>query len=124
MGLYDKLTMDRESPEFKVSCGDKFRTNSLYAGRGDFTISNEGKLIEHLFRYEPSTESEPFLGKRIELGTRIIEYHGDILLCRDGTNSASEEPVARFTHGTLECLIPISEYPEANRVLLVEQGAR
>ena len=53
----------------------------------------------------------------------MIDYHGDILFTMRPTNRSSEF-VARFTHGRLEWIRPLEHYPEANRRLLMEQGAR
>jgi hypothetical protein len=105
------------------------QTKSLYAGGVEFTITQDGKLVEHLYRYEddpdriPSTTGSPRF-KHTPIGERMIEYHGDILLHHYGTEKNSLELVARFTNGQLEWLRPLADYPEVNRMLLVEQGAR
>ena len=64
------------------------------------------------------------MSKRIHVGDKLVLYHGDILLYHYTVGTGLAEFVARFTHGELEWLRPIEDYPENNRMLLVEQGAR
>jgi hypothetical protein len=62
--------------------------------------------------------------KRAPKGERVIDYHGDILLYHYQADKSWLELVARFTHGRLEWLRSLADYPEENRVLLMEQGTR
>ena len=89
----------------------------------------EGQLIEHRYRYEPDpADLHPVtkfpLAKRVHAGDRVIEYHGDIHLHGSAADERFNELVVRFTHGRVEWIRPLDEYPEANRALLIEQGAR
>lgn len=131
MGFYDNVRLLRWYPEYDVPAGRQFQTKSLYAGGGDFTITEDGQLIEHLYRYEDDPEqTSPITGeplkKAIHTRDKVIAYHGDISLLAwcDSPDERIQEIVARFTHGVLEWLRPISDYPEDNRTLLREQGAR
>ena len=128
MGFSDDIKLERECKEHGIARGRVFQTKSLYAGGGEFTISEAGKLIEHRYRFEddPQKKKNRFgwsPGRRIHVGDTVIEYHGDILLyCSEGDRLV--ELVARFTHGCLEWIRPLDDYPEANRILLMEQAAR
>lgn len=129
MGFCDDVTMERAYPEYGVEHGDTFQTKSLYAGGGKFTITVTGDLIEHRYRYEqdPSRALPGFTHlplKPVHIGDRAISYHGDILLWPNKAMELDDQLVARFTHGTLEWLKSVRDYPEENKVLLLEQGAR
>jgi hypothetical protein len=129
MGFCDYVTLEQGCQEYGLTERRSFQTKSLYAGGAEFTITRDGKLVEHSYRYEDDPDRiHPITGspllKRIPLGEKVIDYHGDILLHYYGTDDISLELVARFTHGRLEWLRPLAEYPEENRVLLVDQGAQ
>jgi hypothetical protein len=129
MGFYDTVTLDQEYPEYGIARGTVFQSKSLYAGIGDFTITSDGTLVEHLCRFETDLDQPPRFtwqppNKRVHIGDKVIEYHGDILLSGDATAQRFEKLVARFTHGRLEWIRPLDQYPEANRLLLVDQRAR
>ena len=128
MGIYDEVRIDRDEARLGIERGDFLQTKSLHAAFARFTITNDGKLIEHCYCYEKTkglTEiSEPILGHRVELGDKAIEYHGDILLTRIQSELKPDSFVARFTHGQLEAIWHVEEYPTTNRELLLEQGAR
>jgi hypothetical protein len=64
------------------------------------------------------------LSKAIHIGDEVIEYHGDILLRSEELGPGNQDFVARFTHGTLERLIPLSEYSENQLMLVLSQGER
>ncbi len=126
---YDLVTLDKEYAEYGLRRRTIFQSKSLYADCGHFTISAAGKLIEHLGRFERDpNELSPFTHKpvlrRIYVGDQVVEYHGDILLYGPQTNKGSGEWVARFTHGQLEWVRPVEEYPDINHTYLVAQGAR
>ena len=125
MGFCDYVTVEKECGTFR---GGRCQTKTLCQTGGEYTISRDGRLLEQLFRVADDPERASFqrlpLSRRIPAGERVIDYHGDILLCSDGDSGAVLELVARFTHGRLEWLRPLEDYPEANRSLLVEQGVR
>ena len=129
MGFCDIVMLDKEYPEYGIARGTIFESKSLHASDGHFTISADGKLIEHLGRYVLDTERQHRLGqhpvyRRFHEGDQIVEYHGDILLYGPAGDNDSGELVARFTHGRLEWIRRADEYPEINHTILVEQGAR
>ncbi len=129
MGFCDYITLEAGCQEYGLTDRSTFQTKNLYAGGAEFTITLEGRLLEHCYRYEDDHERIHLITghtmlKRIPVGQRIIDYHGDILLHYCGSDDFSLELVARFTHGRLESLRPLSGYPEANSILLVDQGAR
>jgi hypothetical protein len=126
---YDLVTLDKELPEYGIRRRTIFQSRSLHAGDGHFTISAEGRLVEHLGSYEPDpTRLNPLtqqpLYRRVYVGDQIIEYHGDILLYGPSSGKGSGEWVARFTHGRLEWIRSVEEYADINHIFLVEQGAR
>src|ERR1700733_14246386 len=103
MGFCDYIKLEIASPENGVKEGTMFQSKSLYAGGGEFTITAEGKLVEHRYRHEddpaiPHSNRCWLRGKRIHVGDRVIEYHGDILLHGSMPDGASKQLVARFTH--------------------------
>ena len=129
MGFYDDVTLESGCQECGIPQGSTLQSKSLYAGGGVFTITRDGKLVEQLHHYEDvPAQLNPVTGwplsRRVLDGQREIAYHGDILLSYVGADDRHRELVARFTHGQLEWIRPVEDYPEENRVLLVEQGAR
>ena len=127
MGFCDYVMLEQGCRVYGLTERSMFQTKSLYAGGAEFTITRDGKLVEHTYRYEDNPD-HPITGspllKRIPLGQKVIDYHGDILLHYYGPDDSSLKLVARFTHGRLEWLRPLSDYPEVTRNLLVEKGAR
>jgi hypothetical protein len=131
MGLFDTVRLERSYPEYDVPAGLKCQTKSLYASCHEFTITADGKLVEHLFRYEPDPERvHPMLGhilnRAIPIGDKVIDFHGDISLVYtlDRPHDRLQELVARFTHGQLEWIRPIEQYPAGNRTLLTGYAAQ
>lgn len=118
MGFYDNVTVERASGEHGIAVGTVFQTKSLYAGGGDFTITSEGVLVEHVHRRTAGSQTV------VHVEDRVIEYHGDILLMGQDDADRVLHFVIRFTHGRLEWIRPLSAYPQHNRVFLLEQGAR
>lgn len=129
MGLFDIIKSESSHPECGVTEGMTFQSKSLYAAGGEFTITSDGKLIEHQYRYESNPDKDgetamlPLL-TRIPIGDCTIAYHGDILLVAAGKGDPLQELVARFTHGRLEWIRALSAYPAENRAILTERGAR
>jgi hypothetical protein len=128
MGFCDNIKLDQECAEYGVARGSSFQTKSLYAGGGEFTITSDGSLVEHHYRFEnyrqqPVSASSYSPGRRVHAKDMVIAYHGDILLYGTGKDE-NLELVARFTNGRLEWIRRLEDYPEANRALLIEQGAR
>src|SRR5271165_6360247 len=107
MGFCDYIKLESASPENGVKEGTMFQSKSLYAGGGEFTITADGKLVEHRFRYEndpaiPHSKGRSLRGKRIHVGDRVVDYHGDILLHGSRPDHSPTQLVVRFTHGRLE----------------------
>jgi hypothetical protein len=128
MGFCDNITRDQEYAKYGVARGRSFQTKSLYAGGGEFTIPADGSLVEHRYRFEndrqrPESASLYSPGRRVHVKDTVIAYHGDILLY-GARKEETLELVARFTNGRLEWIRRLEDYPEANRALLIEQGAR
>jgi hypothetical protein len=128
MGLCDYVTLEGEYPGCALPRGSRCQSQSLYAAGSEFAITAEGKLMQHVYRYENDPEQLHPLGwtrrKRIHLRDEVIAYHGDLLLMYLESAAGLKEWVARFTHGRLEWIKPLDDYPEANRRLLTEQGAQ
>lgn len=130
MGLFDTIRLERAYPEYDIPASLECQSKSLYASACKFTITADGKLVEHLFRYEPDPENtHPILSKMptkaISIGEKVIDFHGDIsLVYQHDSDDCVRELVARFTHGQLEWLRRVEEYPEDNRALLTGCAAR
>ena len=94
------------------SCLDRFTIT---------TITKEGRLLLHKVRYEEAAEPRdgfPFAGMTaIPMGDVDTEFHGDLLLVST-VKGRLVEYVARFAHGTLEWIRPLSELSELQRTLL------
>jgi hypothetical protein len=106
MAFVDFVTFDKEYPEFGISRHTILQSKSLHADDGSFTISADGKLIEHLRRREidpgrldPVTQEPRY--RHVRVGDQVIDYHGDILLYGPASARGSGALVARFTHGRL-----------------------
>ena len=129
MGFSDYLRFEAPYPEHHIAPDLMYQTKSLYASGAEFTISKDGQLIEHQFRIEEDPDrlnphtARP-LWKRIPIGDRVIDYHGDILLYGPISGGHPKDVVVRFTHGLLEWIRMAEDYPEVNKTLLLEQGAR
>src|SRR5579871_1883738 len=98
MSLYDEVRLQREYPELAIELGAKFRTKSLHSTQCEFTITDDGKLIEHQHRYEQGPERRHPVGgwplsKRIHVADELIDYHGDLLLNRYGLEDRLEQLV-------------------------------
>ena len=105
MGMYDEVICECDLPEGMVDDEGRFQTKALYQVLLCFTITKEGRLICPTANNE--VDKPP-----IDLG-----FHGDIKLtgCHQGTMS---HHVARFTHGTLEWIRPLSALPESLQDIL------
>jgi hypothetical protein len=135
MGFCDTLTFEQAVPELGIESGAAFQTKNLHQLNHEFVITAEGKLLQRLFRheqpfyrYQVDRESGPpsqlyTLPTRVPIGDKLIGYHGDLLLWQRDTNDPTEL-VVRFTHGQLKWIRPVQQYPEDNRLLLLDQGAR
>ena len=121
MGMYDEVLCECELPAGLGLTHRNFQTKSLCRALGRFTITKEGQLIYHPVRYvmAPGAPEGPF-GKRVDSVPEPdvdTHYHGNILLTDTGEGELIQL-VARFTHGQLEWLRPVSELSEAERMFL------
>lgn len=129
MGFHDNVRFDKAFPEYSIAEGATFTTRNLRADEGEFAVTAEGTLVEHLYRYEIASKFNISivrlpLGKRVHVGDKVLDYHGDLLLSDTNSDGPDRELVARFTHGRLEWVRPLNGYPAESRDLLLEQGAR
>ena len=122
MGLFDHVECKYPLPDTQlVYEGFYFQTKSIgdpYMGY--FTITEEGRIIEHKFTYEEVPEEErPYWGKpewdkplfkhfgslkTIPTEDVDINFHGDIIFYTIDEDKKWVEYEARFTHGTLEMI--------------------
>ena len=61
MGFCDYVTLQNGCQEYGIRPGSLVQTKSLYAGGGEFTITADGTLVEHLCRFEQA-EGRPIIG--------------------------------------------------------------
>jgi hypothetical protein len=120
MGMFDEVRCEADLPPSHPGSGRDFQTKSLGSYLERFTITKEGRLILHGVRYESSDEPRGFLPrlKAIPEGDIDTEFHGDIEL-HASAEVGMLEYVARFTHGTLEWIRPLSELSEIHRKLFM-----
>ena len=122
MGLFDDVYCEADLPPGHPESERSFQTKSLGNCLDRFTITKEGRLILHSVRYESSGEqSEGLRSLRmtaIPTGDVDTEFHGDMELYTS-VGDRFVEYVARFTHGTLEWIRPLSELSEIQKKLLM-----
>jgi hypothetical protein len=121
MGMFDEVFCEYELPAGLGLTHRNFQTKSLHSALDRFTITKEGRLIYHPVRYVWAQEApQGLFGKMVNSVPEPdidTHYHGDILLI-DAGEGEPIELVARFTHGQLEWLRPMSELSEAERMFL------
>jgi len=117
--MYDDIFCECDCPDELRPEERHFQTKSLYRMMDRFTITRKGRLIHHFTQYAQDANPPDGLYRMIPVEKQDIDmhFHGDILLSgeRDGRFL---EYAARFTHGELEWIRPISEFSEHERALL------
>jgi len=98
MGMYDEVYCEADLPSGPPMSERAFQTNSLFCCLDRLTITRNGRLILHAFRYQPAREAcTPLpLMIRIPEGDINLEFHGDIRLTSAREDHIAEY-VARFT---------------------------
>jgi len=119
MGIYDDVHCEADLPSGYSGLERTFQSKSLFRCLDRLTITKEGRLVLHAFRYQPAQEAGDLLPlmTRIPAGDIDLEFHGDIRLTSTMEDQFAEY-VARFTHGTLEWIRPWSEVSEIHQSLL------
>lgn len=122
MGMYDDVICEYDLPhEVNEPSDREFQTNSLYRLLERYTITREGRLIQHFVRYEyKDTEGDalfPFRAIPIDQKDIDMEFHGDIRLNGEN-NDKARDYIVRFTHGTVEWIRPIERFSEQQRALI------
>lgn len=121
MGMFDEVKCNMPLPDGRVSPGSWFQTKSLCCCMGKYTITAEGRLISHKYRYdiEGTWDARPgvMLPKYnpVHIGDVDMDYHGDISMCASTKDDTFVEYVVRFTHGTVEWIRPYDELPEIHK---------
>ncbi len=112
MGLYDEITCEYPLPD-TAERGQRFQTKSLDPAMVHYTITDDGRLILHEFRYEDVPEEErPYYGKpewahpfmqlagsirAIPVADVDVDFHGDLVMYRDDRTYK-----VRFTEGRVQ----------------------
>jgi hypothetical protein len=119
MGLFDDVYCEADLPPDHPESERSFQTKSLGSCLDRFTITKGGRLILHSVRYESSGERGGGLPlmKSVPTGDVDTEFHGDMELVAR-VEDRLVEYVARFTHGTLEWIRPLSELSDIQKRLL------
>src|SRR5260370_25749949 len=109
MGMFDDVYCEADLPPGHPQSGRDFQTKSLLCCLDQFTITKEGRLVLHAFRYQPAGEAKDGLPamERIPAGDIDTEFHGDILLYAT-VEDRLVACVARLTHRPLESIRPPS----------------
>ena len=117
MGMYDEVRCKVDLPDEYVHDKEKFifQTKDLENIMGRFTITEEGRLIEHKFHLEPVPEEEKVhehhILKRIEDGDVDLDYHGYLTFyTRYDVKDEFLEFQAKFTDGKVVEIIKTSNY--------------
>lgn len=129
MGMFDEVYFEADLPPGHPEAVRSFQTKSLSRCLDRLTVTKEGRLILHAFRYESSQEARdiaddtlPLMARmplltRIPMGDIDLDFHGDIRLTSTAEGRL-DQYVARFTHGILEWIRPWSEISEVHRSVL------
>lgn len=121
MGMYDYVECAASLPGGSAIAGKTFQTKSLYRGLDRFSISEEGRLIYHSFRYESEGGDGPLpLMRAIPTGDIDLDFHGDILLTPE--ERELKEYVVRFTHGVMEWVRLYGELSHAEQMLALRRN--
>ena len=109
MGLIDEIWFEDPLPGVQSNCR-RFQTKSLHRCLDRYIVTKEGRLcLTRNVRLEGTSSS----GAEEKSKGIDVDFHGDIRLITD--EAGIEEYVARFTHGALEWIRPLSDLPEFNR---------
>jgi hypothetical protein len=110
MGMYDDVQWDAELPEGHPAGRRRFQTKSLYRCLECYTVTQDGRLISHPPGHEFTEQRQhpPVEPEGID-----VEFHGDIRLV--SAEGEYREYVARFTHGSLEWVKPLADFPQPYR---------
>ena len=95
MGMFDTLKCEYPLPDAIVQ-NDSFQTKTLECLLDDYTITKDGKLIQHRERHYQSSAQD-----------FEIDFHGDLRFytskgSREENNYEWFEYIARFTDGKLQ----------------------
>jgi hypothetical protein len=125
MGFYDEVVCYHSLADPLGVQGSRFQTKMLGRGSEQYTITPGGRLLRHLFRRWVAKD-DPGITSWVEssrIGEVDTEFHGDIVLYGHDQLGAAVEFVARFSHGVLKSLIPLSELNDARlEMLAILQG--
>jgi hypothetical protein len=104
MGLFDDITCEKELPGLTEKLS--FQTKDLDCMMGSYTITAEGRLIEHAFGLESRTPEEKAVSliplfNRVELGDVDTNYHGWLNFYGDDSKGQWHEFNAKFTDGVM-----------------------
>lgn len=121
MGMFDEIVWEQPLPDGRVPAGSVFQTKSLRRLMNRFTLTKEGRLIEHVVRYvmverDPAkpAQLQPAL-RAVPIGDVDTNYHGDILITAIQAEGRWVEYVGRFTHGALEWAKPLEALSDADK---------
>jgi hypothetical protein len=119
MGMYDDIECEYDLPDGGDNPEDRrFQTKSLYRALDCFTITKEGRLILRSRHQARSPETEDCIATGpMGAGDRDMNFHGDIRLVRNREGEYAAF-VVRFTHGQLEWIKPMEEFPEEQQALI------
>jgi hypothetical protein len=121
MGMFDTVYCQANIPDAELGPKPEFQTYSLGRGMGRYTITADGRLLSHPVRSHPL--DPPEAGRKaslppcewIELPPIDLEFHGDLLVHLVADQPGCHEYVARFTHGSLEWIRPVTDVSAVHR---------
>lgn len=96
MGLFDRLTCQYPLPGLSDPTSIEFQTKDLECLINDYTITREGRLIEHYREYEECPENERPLYGSPEWNTKLGHLAGSLRV-----KAGSERDVDTNYHGWL-----------------------
>lgn len=118
--MFDDIQCLVPLPDGRFPTGTWFQTKSFDPSMNKFSITAEGRLVYHKYRYEPGVQEHP-ADPSLSLYTSVheadinMEYHGDVRIYTSTTENEFYEYVARFTHGTLEWIRPYDSKSEMHK---------
>lgn len=125
MGMFDYLTCKTRLPGFENYQDVDCQTKSLFCTLAKFTITFDGRLIQHRTRIENAEATEAVFGevvlprrRDIPLGDRDLEFHGDLQFITTIPGMPFVNFVARFTNGQLSWIKSTDELSELAQDIL------
>lgn len=106
MGIFDQIRCEMKLPDDRLSDGELLQTKSLECCGLSYVITAAGRLILHHRDLVPASVSASPAPPSVSIDQN---YHGDVEMCGTAKDGGLAEYAVRFTHGTVEWILPFSD---------------